>query len=393
MRSLGRNATRRAPEAADSGARVASLATSLVSGWWLGPVGPRRCAGAARRAELPSVPLSDFHERLGSASGVWRLVVERAWGGSRPGHRTDGARVALAVEGGGMTGAVSAGMCVALEAWGLTASFDVIYGSSSGALNASFTAAGQARARAGLYPRVAEAGLIDPRRALRGRPVFRLGEIVNSLLVAHPHDEKLLSGRPPLRVTATRVQDKGLDILGDFSSMQEVRRAVWASCAIPILAGDIVEFRGDHYVDGGLIESMPYAAALREGATHVLVLRARHADYRLRPYPPAALRTAERMFRAAPDTLVELIRERPARYNAEAGALQSANETQLAERVVQLAPPSDVRCTSQFEARAHRLVDAVRLGARTAYQTVAPYLAPGDACALSWRDQAMSEEA
>ena len=98
--------------------------------------------------------------------------------------------------------------------------------------------------------------LVDPRRVLRGHPPFRLSEVVSSLLRAHPHDERVLHGRPPLRVTATRVEDKRLDVLADFSCVGEVRRAVWASCAIPVLAGDIVEFRGVRYVDGGLIESL-----------------------------------------------------------------------------------------------------------------------------------------
>jgi predicted patatin/cPLA2 family phospholipase len=154
---------------------------------------------------------------------------------------------------------------------------------------------------------------------------------------------------------------------------------VWASCAIPILAGDIVEFRGERYVDGGLIESLPYGVALREGATHVLVLRARHAGYRFRGYPAAIRRGIDRLMRDAPDTLVELIRERPGRYNAEASALQAGEASGLAGRVCQLAPSSEVRVTSQFEARAQRLIDAIRLGAQTVYQTVAPYLAPFEA--------------
>jgi hypothetical protein len=37
------------------------------------------------------------------------------------------------------------------------------------------------------------------------------------------------------------------------------------------------EFRGERLVDGGLLESIPYHSALREGATHVLVLRSRDA--------------------------------------------------------------------------------------------------------------------
>jgi predicted patatin/cPLA2 family phospholipase len=334
----------------------------------LQPVDARRCASTL------DLPLLDFGETTRADDEVWRLVVERAVSGSRPGQRSDGRRVALAVEGGGMAGAVSAGMCVALESLGLIASFDVIYGSSSGALNASYTAAGQARRRAGLYPRAAEARLIDPRRALRGGPLFQLSEIVNSLLCAHPHDERVLHGRPPLRVTATRVEDKRLDVLADFSGIDEVRQGVWASCAIPILAGDIVEFRGRRYVDGGLIESLPYGAALRDGATHVVVLRARPAGYRFRGYSPASLRAINRLLRDAPDTLSELIRERPERYNAEASALQSHGG--LAGRVSELAPPADARITSQFESRPRRLIEAIRLGARTAHHTLAPHLGP-----------------
>jgi predicted patatin/cPLA2 family phospholipase len=310
----------------------------------------------------------------GADDPVLRLAVERAMAGSRPGRRTDGARLALAIEGGGMAGSVSAGMCIALESLGLVESFDVIYGSSSGALNASYLAAGQVRSRAALYLAAAEGRLVDPGRALRGRPPFQLTEVVHSLLCAHPHDDRVLGGRPPLRVTATRVEDKHLDVLADFVSVAEVRQAVWASCAIPILAGDIVDFRGTSYVDGGLIESIPFGVALREGASHVLVLRARPADYRFRDYPAPLLRLVRRLLRDAPGTLAELIRDRPARYNAEARLLQSAADSEVGGRVCQICPPSDVRRTSQFEARSRCLSEALRLGERSALAALAPYL-------------------
>ena len=45
-----------------------------------------------------------------------------------------------AVEGRGLRGSVSAGMCVALEAAGLIPAFDRIYGCSAGALNGAFAA-------------------------------------------------------------------------------------------------------------------------------------------------------------------------------------------------------------------------------------------------------------
>ena len=61
------------------------------------------------------------------------MLLGRAAAGSQPGDRGDQHLVCLAVEGGGMRGSVSAGMCVALEAAGLVPAFDRIYGCSAGA--------------------------------------------------------------------------------------------------------------------------------------------------------------------------------------------------------------------------------------------------------------------
>ena len=47
------------------------------------------------------------------------LALERARTGSRPGRRTDGCRLGLVVEGGGMRGCVSAGSLMALYQLGL----------------------------------------------------------------------------------------------------------------------------------------------------------------------------------------------------------------------------------------------------------------------------------
>src|SRR5512142_1064041 len=62
---------------------------------------------------------------------VLRIVLDRVRSGSRRGGRSDPHWVCLAIEGGGMRGAVSAGMCVVLEAAGLVPAFDRIYGVSA----------------------------------------------------------------------------------------------------------------------------------------------------------------------------------------------------------------------------------------------------------------------
>ena len=50
---------------------------------------------------------------------VAELMLTRIAEGSRRGARRDGAVIALAIEGGGRHGAVSAGMCVLMEKAGL----------------------------------------------------------------------------------------------------------------------------------------------------------------------------------------------------------------------------------------------------------------------------------
>ena len=69
---------------------------------------------------------------------VLRVLGERARAGSLPGERRDGLRVALAIEGGGMRGTISAGMALALDELGLVSAFDAVYGASAGAITGAW---------------------------------------------------------------------------------------------------------------------------------------------------------------------------------------------------------------------------------------------------------------
>src|SRR3954452_12638536 len=111
---------------------------------------------------------------------LYGVLLARA--GTRPGVRPDPHVVALVVEGGGMRGAVSAGMCLTLEAAGLMSSFDRVYGCSSGALTGCFAAAGQSSVWATSFEHCANRAFIDPRRALRGRPVLDLDYLFDHVI-------------------------------------------------------------------------------------------------------------------------------------------------------------------------------------------------------------------
>src|ERR1700709_834693 len=83
---------------------------------------------------------------------VVALIRRRREESSTPGHREDGRRIALVIEGGGMRGVVSAGMTAAIEQLGLRDAFDEVHGASAGAFNAAFLLAGQAAYLTALYP-------------------------------------------------------------------------------------------------------------------------------------------------------------------------------------------------------------------------------------------------
>ena len=288
---------------------------------------------------------------------LYGVLLERA--GTRPGRRPDPHVVALVVEGGGMRGAVAAGMALVLEAAGLMQSFDRVYGCSSGALTGCFAAAGQASVWATSFEDCASRDFIDPSRAFRGGPLLDLDFLFEEVIGRRrPLSDAGRSAGPELRAVAVSATDAELRVLGDFESTADQLAAVRASCSIPVVTGAPPVYRGEPMVDGGLIEAIPYRTALREGATHVLVLRTQEASYRGRRQD----RFAERVLARAHPELAPLLHTCSPRYNRDAAALQQPSGHPV---VRQVAVPHGSRLVSRFSTDRARIADNVRLGART----------------------------
>jgi predicted patatin/cPLA2 family phospholipase len=269
------------------------------------------------------------------------------------GERDDGARLALAIEGGGMRGAVSAGMVIAVHELGLTGAFDFVFGASAGALNGVWLLSGNPAD--GLEP-YADPELIREyiRRsnALRGRPVVDTRRLVEVL-----YEERLplrfdavLSHPVPLHPLATDVETgAAVDLAPTISDRASLKRALRASTALPLLAGPPVEIGGRRYLDAGLAESIPFHAALAAGATHVLVLRSRRSQDAERP---------SRLSRALVGTLLRRLGE-PVRRGYLDRARRLAEDDELLDRhgadpglapaMLAVRPPSDSPRVSRLE--------------------------------------------
>jgi predicted patatin/cPLA2 family phospholipase len=215
---------------------------------------------------------------------VISALYDRQRSSSVPTKRDDKYKIGLVVEGGSMRGVVSAGMLTALEALGLGNAFDVVYGTSAGAINGAFFLARQAAFGTTIYyENINNRFFIDVARIFRGMPPVLLDYVFDTVLVKEKVlDWKAVTESPvPLKVLASSVAECRSVVLEGFHSRDDLFTALKASSSMPGVTGPPVAYRGDRFFDGSVYASIPSEAAEREGCTHILALLTRPLDCRM----------------------------------------------------------------------------------------------------------------
>jgi predicted patatin/cPLA2 family phospholipase len=270
-------------------------------------------------------------------------------------------RLALVLEGGGMRGVVSSAMADELQARGLTDAFDLVVGTSAGALNGAAFLAGVAR---GCTDNYHDADLIRryiaPRRLLIGRAAVDVAFTLdreNEGLDGDRH-RRTAESAVPLHVVAIDVATARAEVLSDLRTEAELRDALLATSRLPWLGGPPVDFRGRRWLDGGLAVPIPVAEAFALGATHALVLMTRPEGVPRTPAGGLVERIIERRLRALNPDLVPLARERFAVYEQVVEQIaRDADGTVLGVRL-----PAGTEPVSQLE----RDPDTLRVAAASA---------------------------
>jgi predicted patatin/cPLA2 family phospholipase len=205
---------------------------------------------------------------------VLRLIAERAASGSLPGARDDGYRLAVGIQGGSMRGALTAGMALALHELGLTSAFDDVYGSSAGAITSAWLcSANPAGMRIWTDETLARALIKPGNLARKGRPVLDVETLIEQVYPTVMDFGSVLDSPLRLHPLATDVETGvSVDLRPCLTSARDLRLALRASCAIPVITRSPITLAGHRYFDSGLSESFPYKTAMAQGATHVLVL-------------------------------------------------------------------------------------------------------------------------
>jgi predicted patatin/cPLA2 family phospholipase len=195
------------------------------------------------------------------------------------GERTDGRKLALLVEGGGMRGVCSAGGLVALDALGLKFAFDQIYATSAGAMNVAYMLSGQAVFGIQIYYKE-----INNSRFIN---YWRLPKVVD---VDYIFDQVVTRIRPLQTKTILEApckfyisvfdKDRAItEVLNAADFPDEILALLKATTALPVVYNRAVRIGARRFIDGGLSCPVPLEHAIQNGCTDLLVFLTRPASY------------------------------------------------------------------------------------------------------------------
>jgi NTE family protein len=183
-------------------------------------------------------------------------------------------KTAFVLGGGGVLGAHEVGMLQALSQAGIRP--DVIVGTSVGAINGAFVAADPAGAAARLdrlWQGDALQGAFSESLWGRAARLARSGTHLHSIEPLRRMLAEMLPGDDfadlelPFQCVAASIEHAR----ARWFSSGPIVPAVLASCAVPGLLPP-VEVGGEHFFDGGLVDSIPVGRAVALGARTVYVL-------------------------------------------------------------------------------------------------------------------------
>jgi hypothetical protein len=280
---------------------------------------------------------------------VLEVLSARLRDDSTPGARHDPHRVAVVLEGGGMRGVVSAGMTAALERLGLTRCFDLVVGSSAGALNAAALLGGVAVPAAAMYHTVlASRRFVNPVRLLFGRPALDVRFVLahaDGDLDAERH-QRTIASPIAFHCVALDVDSAAAREFSGMRTKDELWQVLLATTRMPWIGG------ATHVL---VLQTRPYGVPRSAGGRVGESLIARY----LRRLNPALVP----LWHARIDAYEELVDDIARRSESPNGD---------GAQVLGLRPPAGTPCVTQLERRPEILLRAAQDAERLVEQTFAP---------------------
>lgn len=182
-----------------------------------------------------------------------------------------------------MRASYSMGSLLALEEMGLTNAFDVVIGSSAGAINAAYFVAGQAKIATEVYSEcITNKSFIN---------LFRLNKIMDvDYLVDRLSNgkstldlKKIIESKVDLRFKMIQYPSAKECEISVLEKPNEIMKLIKASATVPAISNAKIEIDGQKYIDGAVVDPAPLKSAIEMGCTDILVILTRSRSFRRKP--------------------------------------------------------------------------------------------------------------
>jgi predicted patatin/cPLA2 family phospholipase len=301
------------------------------------------------------------HEQRVIAREIVSILKARQGAPNRAAAPPGPEKLGLVIQGGGMRGVYSLGAAKALEPF--SAAFDHVFGSSSGAINAAYFAAQQCdSAAAGYCFDLARRAFIAPLRFWR---IIDIDYLIDHVVKGSQLLDLARVARAPATVHITMTDaERGEEKVVTNREMTAVClfEVLRATAALPIVYGKSVMVLGRPYIDGGLVDAIPFFRAVEAGCTHVIVILTSHLSRRrmgLKAIPRIVLNELCRNMGSA---AIDRLAMPDAHFNATMETLASGYGRYKGTQFIVVSPALDPNLASRLTKSSDRLMFTARTG-------------------------------
>jgi predicted patatin/cPLA2 family phospholipase len=269
-------------------------------------------------------------------------------------------RKALVVQGGGMRGVYSMAALAALDEAGLRSVFDVIVGSSAGAINAAYFLAGQADAAVNLYVEyLSNRNFVNPRRITK---IVDIDYLVDTALKRYlPLNVDVVRDSPTLlEFVLTDAETAEAVVVTNRDAELDLYEVIRATAALPSLYNKRVAVGSRLYVDGGTVDSIPLNKALTSEPEFVLAVVTRQPGYRREQHGVAYRVIGRALARGQSAAIKDLIGRRDSTFNSAMEALERQRSD--GSRIYGVFPSDEAKLVGRTTFDRSRLLECAAMG-------------------------------
>lgn len=280
-------------------------------------------------------------------------------------------KMALALQGGGVRGAFTAGVLDVFLENGVV--FPYVIGTSAGALTGvNYLSGDRGRSKFIICDLINDPKFLSLHNFLHKKTVFDFAYLLDVVPASiAPFSQKQFDESPiDFYAVATGLED-GKAHYFRKKDCKEFMKGVSASASLPLLSKPVM-VEGKPFLDGGPVDSIPFRKPLKEGVKKIVVVATRELGFRKKPLSSAKVRLCQQFYGDYPE-FTKAFRKSVDVYNADSDLLE-ALEKEGRIFVIRPDQPVDVSPTDKNKKKLNALYEEGRRIALERLPEMARYL-------------------